>query len=480
MEYRVSIGLETHVQLKTLSKLFCGCSTGFGSPANTHVCPVCLGYPGAMPVLNEEAVRLTVLTGLMLGSRIAGYSKFDRKSYFYPDMPKNYQISQYDKPLCEGGEVEIDSDGGKEIRITRIHLEEDVAKNTHFKNTSGVDFNRAGVPLMEIVSEPDIESPGEAFEYLQTLKRILLYIGVSNCNLEEGNIRCDVNCSVRLMDAAEMGTKTEIKNMNTFKGVLNALKYEVSRQQEVLESGGIVTQETRRWDVEAGVTRTMRTKEDAHDYRYFPEPDLMPVTLSREKVEEWKGGLPELPKERRERFISEYGLPDYDAGVLARDRLMADFFEESARQCGNRKALSNWIMTEMLRMLGENDMLISDSPVTPSALAELVELVDGRTLNSTKAKEVFAEIFENGGSPGDIVKERGLAQVSDTDELEKLVNRAISENPGSVKDYLNGKKAASKFLAGQVMRLSRGKANPGMASGMIEKKLEERANDSGS
>jgi aspartyl-tRNA(Asn)/glutamyl-tRNA(Gln) amidotransferase subunit B len=454
--------------------MFCGCSTEFGASPNTHVCPVCLGYPGAMPVMNREAVRMTVLTGLMIGARISEFSKFDRKSYFYPDMPKNYQISQYDKPLCEGGAVAIDVDGKpRSIGITRIHLEEDVAKNIHFAKTSGVDFNRAGIPLMEIVSEPDLESPEEAFAYLQALKQILLYAGVSECNLEEGNVRCDVNCSVRPSGQDALGTKAEIKNLNTFKGVLNALKHEVSRQTEVLESGGAVVQETRRWDVESGVTVAMRSKEEAHDYRYFPEPDLMPVVLPRAQVDEWQARLPELPGDRRVRLVEEYGIPEYDAGVLVADKDAADFFEAAARLSENPKAVSNWMMTEMRRLLSETERSISEIPVTPRALADLVKLVDAKTLNSTSAKEVFAVLFEQGGDPDAVVKEKGLVQVSDAGELEALVDRAMTENPQSVSDYRQGKTKAAKFLVGQVMRLSKGKADPQLVARLLEEKLRQ-------
>jgi len=394
MVYLTTIGLEVHVQLKTQSKMFCGCSTRYGEPPNTQVCPVCLGYPGAMPVMNRGAIRLTVLTGLMIGSRISEYSQFDRKSYFYPDMPKNYQISQYDKPLCIGGSVDIGVDGKvRTIRVTRIHLEEDVGKNMHFQSTSGVDFNRAGVPLMEIVSEPDLASPEEAFEYLLALKRILLYSDVSDCNLEEGNLRCDVNCSVRPEGQQALGIKTELKNLNTFKGVLNALRYEIARQIEVVKSGGAISQETRRWDPDAGVTAGMRSKEEAHDYRYFPEPDLMPVALSPEQVREWRSKLPELPRHRRERFVAQYGLPDYDAGVLVADKQVADYFEEAARLSPAPKAISNWMMTEMLRLLSEREMAISCVGITPKALADLVALVDDKTLNSNTAKDVFALLF---------------------------------------------------------------------------------------
>lgn len=473
MKYLYTIGLEVHVQLKTRTKMFCGCSAEYGAPPNTQVCPVCLGYPGAMPVMNRDAVQFTVMTGLMIGSDISGYSKFDRKSYFYPDMPKNYQISQYDKPLCIGGRVEIEVDGQKKsVGITRIHLEEDVAKSMHFAKTSGIDFNRAGVPLMEIVSEPEMETPEEAFAFLQVLRQIIRYVGVSDCDLEKGNMRCDVNCSVRPEGQEELGTKTELKNLNTFKGVYNALKYELERQKEVLASGGTLEQETRRWDVDLGVTASMRTKEDAHDYRYFPEPDLMPVVLAPGQVEGWKQKLPELPGDRRGRMAEEYGIPDYDAGVLAADKKVADYFEEAARLSSNPKAVSNWIMTEMLRLLAEREMDIEQVKVTPSALAELVKLADSRQINSTKAKEVFAELFEKGGEPGCIVKERGFEQVSDEGVIIEFVDQAIADNPASVEDYRKGKKAALQYIIGQVMRLSRGKANPQMVGDMIRSRLD--------
>lgn len=469
MKYTADIGLEVHVQLKTVSKMFCGCSTAFGAVPNTHVCPVCLGYPGAMPVMNGKAVQLTVMSGLMLGCDISEYSKFDRKSYFYPDMPKNYQISQFDKPLCIGGGVDVVVEGkARRIGMTRIHLEEDVAKNMHFANFSGVDFNRAGTPLMEIVSEPDMHTPEEAFEYLLALKKILQYADVSECNLEEGNIRCDVNCSVRPEGRAELGVKVEMKNLNTFKGVLNCLKYEIRRQVAELESGGVIVQETRRWDADSGTTYSMRTKEYAHDYRYFPEPDLMPVVLGREHVEAWKSGLPELPSEKKARFVLEYGLPEYDAGVLSADRKVADFFEQTAKLSGNAKNVSNLIMTEMLRLMGETDKEVVEVSITPAALAQLVELLDAKTVNSNTAREIFAEMFNEGGMPKDIVEKRGLAQVSDEGAILSMVERVVAENHKSVEDYRAGKDAALKFLIGQVMRMSKGKADPQLAAAKLK------------
>lgn len=472
MSYIASIGLEVHVQLKTRTKIFCGCRNEFGGEPNTFVCPVCLGYPGSMPSVNEEAIRLTVISGLMIGSRISEYSKFDRKNYFYPDMPKNYQISQYDKPLCIGGSVGI-SVGGvpKTINVTRIHLEEDVGKNMHFESSSGVDFNRAGTPLMEIVSEPELSTPDEAFEYLLALKQILVYGGVSECNLEQGNMRCDVNVSVRPEGTDQLGTKAEIKNMNTFKGVRAALQYEIRRQIAALEKGGRIAQETRRWDPDAGVTESMRSKEYAHDYRYFPEPDLMPVVIGAERVAEWRKQIPELPQARRERFVSEYGIPEYDAGVLVADKAVADFYEATAKGCGNAKAASNWVMTEMLRCLSEKELEIGQARITPRALADLIKLVDGKTLNMPGAREVFAVLFERGGDPAAIVKERGMAQVSDTGAIDAFVEQAIAANAKSVEDFKAGKTAALQFLVGQVMRLSKGKANPQVVQEALKKRL---------
>lgn len=472
MNYITTIGLEVHVQLKTKSKMFCSCATGFGAPPNSNVCPVCLGYPGAMPVMNEEAVHLTVLTGLMIGSQIPEYSKFDRKSYFYPDMPKNYQISQYDEPLCIGGAVEIDSDQGvKTVEITRIHLEEDVGKNSHFPRMSGVDFNRAGHPLMEVVTEPDISSPEDAYTFLQTLRRILLYLGVSYCNLEEGNMRCDVNCSVRPEGQSELGTKTEMKNLNSFKGVLNSLKYEIERQKDVLQTGGTIVQETRRWDVDAEVTASMRSKEDAHDYRYFPEPDLLPVILDSDLVSSWKSSLPELPRTRARRFVSDYELPEYDADVLTTDRAVADFFEAASETASSAKSISNWIMTEVMRVLTDKNVSIEDLEITPKSLSTLVDLVGTDKINRSAAKQVFEVLIDKGGDPDTIVQQKGLSQVSESGAIEAFVDEAIANNPKSVSDYKNGKTAAAKFLTGQVMRLSKGKANPRLVSELIKKKF---------
>jgi aspartyl-tRNA(Asn)/glutamyl-tRNA(Gln) amidotransferase subunit B len=475
MTYIPSIGLEVHVQLKTRTKMFCGCSTAFGAPPNSHVCPVCLGYPGAMPVMNVEAIRLTVQAGLMLGCEIGAFSKFDRKSYFYPDMPKNYQITQYDKPLCLGGGLEIESGGRtKRIHLTRIHLEEDVGKNTHHAGCSGVDFNRAGVPLMEIVTEPDIGSADEAMAFLLALKQTLLYAGVSDCNLEEGNLRCDVNISVRPEGTDKLGTKAEIKNMNTFKGVHAALLHEIDRQTRLVSGGGRVVQQTRRWEPELGETILMRSKEDAHDYRYFPEPDLLPVVLDRAQIEAWRAGLPERPADRRTRLVQTYGLPVYDAGVLTADRVVADFFETAARLCGNGKTVSNWIMTDVLRLLGERGGTLAQCKLTPEMLTELIQLVERRTVNLPTAKGLLPELFEKGGKPAELVAARGLGQMGGADEIGKLVDQAMAANPKSVQDFLAGKQAAAQALVGQVMKLSRGKADPQLAGKLVAEKLAAR------
>ena len=472
MNYLSAIGLEVHVQLQTRTKMFCACRTDFGAAPNTQVCPVCLGYPGALPVINQEAIRLTVMTGLMVGSRINPCSKFDRKNYFYPDMPKNYQITQFDQPLCLGGAVAIDCAGqSREIRLTRIHLEEDVAKNMHVRDQSRVDFNRAGHPLMEIVTEPDLHSPEEAFAFLLALKQILVYGQISPCNLEEGNLRCDVNCSVRPENQAALGTKIEIKNMNTFKGVHQALTYELQRQTAALEAGEEVLQETRRFDTDRGLTATMRTKEDAHDYRYFPDPDLMPVALADEQIKAWAGMLPELPRQRCARLESEYALPAYDAKVLAADKYVADFFEAAARGVSNPKIVSNWIMTEMMHLMAEKGVEIQQVKITPQALVGLIKLLEAHTINSAAAKTIFAILFEKGGDPAGLVGQLGLTQVSDTAALAALVRQAVEGHPKSVADYKAGKQAAFKFLMGQVMRLSRGKANPQIVQDLLKQQL---------
>ncbi|MGA2603852.1 MAG: Asp-tRNA(Asn)/Glu-tRNA(Gln) amidotransferase subunit GatB [Verrucomicrobiia bacterium] len=474
MQYEAVIGLEVHVQLKTKSKMFCGCATEFGAEPNTHVCPVCLGYPGVLPVMNGEAVRKTILTGLMIGSEVARLSKWDRKNYFYPDMPKNYQISQYDLPLCVKGWVEIKLEGGgtKKIGIIRAHLEEDVAKNIHFETTSGVDFNRAGTPLMEIVSEPDIRSPDEAFAYLTALKEILISGDISDCDMEKGQLRCDSNVSVRPVGQKQFGEKVEIKNMNTISGVRRALAYEIQRQTAALQKGEKVSQETRRWDDVTGRTSVMRTKEYAHDYRYFPEPDLMPVVVSDEMIADVRKLLPELPEARRQRFMRRYGLPEYDAGVLVAEAALAAFYEQAAQASKNPKAISNWVMTELLGKLGESKTTIAECPIKPKDLAELVTLIDSDQISGKIGKEIFAEMFTSGKSPSAIVKEKGLVQVSDAGALEGFIEEAIAKNPKSVADFRAGNEAAINFLKGQVMKLSKGKANPQRVGEILLRKLK--------
>ena len=471
-DYIPSIGLEVHVQLKTRTKMFCACPAhGEGEP-NTAVCPTCLGLPGAMPTMNREAIRKTVKVGLMIGSSISLRSTFDRKNYFYPDMPKNFQITQQAAPLCIGGAVEIDVGGNKKtIRVNHIHQEEDAAKITHMESTSEIDYNRASTPLMELVTEPDMSSPDEAIAFLAALKEMLLYADISDCNLEMGHMRCDVNSSTRPAGTDKLGVKCEIKNMNTFKGIHRALSYELERQAETLRGGGTLHQETRRWDDAAGITLPMRSKEYAHDYRYFPEPDLPPVVLDEATVELWRAELPELPAARRARFAGEYGLPEYDAGVLTADRAIAEYYEAAAKKSGNYKAVSNWVMGELLRALGEKGQGIADAKIAPEALAGLVALVDAKTINGTAAKEVFQILFDEGGDPAAVVAKKGLAQVSDAGAIDGFAAQAVAENPKVAEDYRAGKEAALKFLVGQVMKLSRGKANPQLATEALRKQL---------
>ena len=474
MNFIVSIGLETHVQLKTASKMFCGCKTSFADAPNTNVCPICLGYPGALPLMNREAVKLTVLSGLMLGCKISANCKFDRKNYFYPDASKNYQISQYDQPLCLGGAVEIQTPAGpKTINLTRIHLEEDVAKNTHHPTCSGVDFNRAGTPLMEIVSEPEMSSADEAVAYLRALRQILVYTGVSDCNLEEGNMRCDVNVSIRPAGTEKLGTKVEIKNMNSFSHIQEALRYEIVRQERALVGGGALVQETRRWDPEIGETTSMRSKENAHDYRYFPEPDLLPIALPAEQIADWSKLLPELPEQKRVRFVADYKIPEYDADVLCQQLPVANFFEQAVALGAPAKAASNWIMTDLLRLLGQTEKVVTETPLTADAFAALLKLVADKTINMPVAKELFGELFEKGGDPVAMVKERGLGQVSDAGAIDALARQVVEANPKVVEDFKGGKKQALQFLVGQVMKLSKGKANPAMAGEAIAKAIAE-------
>jgi aspartyl-tRNA(Asn)/glutamyl-tRNA(Gln) amidotransferase subunit B len=472
-DYVATIGLEVHVQLKTRSKMFCGCAVEYGSEPNIHVCPICLGLPGALPAMNLQALKLTTLTGLILKCEIASICKFDRKNYFYPDMPKNYQISQYDAPLCLDGEVPLSDlaypkdaqrniqNPNKRVRLVRIHLEEDVAKSFHFGSTTGIDFNRAGTPLMEIVSQPDIASPEEAFAYLASLKQALIYGGVSDADMEKGQLRCDCNVSVRKKEETKLGTKIELKNLNSISGVRRALAYEIDRQIEVLDRGQTLQQETRRWDDDLGETSLMRTKESAHDYRYFPDPDLLPVKTE-VFMEEVRALLPELPWEKRERFVREYGVSEYDAGVLADDLELSAYFELSAKGARKPKAIANYVLNDLLSALGAANQSIGSCPISPKQLNELVDLVDSGKISSKQGKDVFAEMFATGKDPGFIVEERGLKQESDLGAIEFLCSEVIAANPKSVEDYKTGKVAAINFLKGQVMKLSKGKANPNL------------------
>ena len=490
MEFENTIGLETHVQLKTHTKMFCSCLLKTGCEPNTNVCPVCLGYPGALPVMNKEAVKLTVKSGMMLGCEINRHATFDRKNYFYPDMAKDYQISENGNPLCIGGGVEITrADGTKKfIRINHIHLEEDAAKINHYATTSGVDFNRGGTPLMEIVSEPDMESADDAIAYLTALKEILVYTGVSDCNLEEGNMRSDVNISIRpkgenpgvlptkadgSIDFSKLGTKVEIKNMNSFSGIHAALTYEAKRQRACMAHSIPLVQETRRWDPDAMETAPMRSKENAHDYRYFPEPDLVPVELSEDWLAAWRAELPEKPEARRARMVEEYGIAEYDAEILSQHKANADYFEAAAKGLDKKlaKQLCNLFMSDVMALLNAHETTIDRVAMKPAELAALVKLAAAGTINGPTVKELLPEIFEKGGDPEAIVKERGLGAVSDTGALEAFVDQAIAANPGPVADFKAGKKAAAGFFVGQVMKLSKGKADPKIVGGIVARKL---------
>jgi len=473
MDYEAVIGLETHVQLKTKSKMWCGCANEFGAPPNTNVCPVCLGLPGVLPVANEEALRLTALTGLLLNCQVSRFAKFDRKNYFYPDMPKNYQITQYDKPSTSNGYVDFEFNAGvSRVRITRAHLEEDVGKNFHFEQNSGVDFNRAGVPLLEIVSEPDLTSAEMAYQYLNALKDILIYGAVSDCDMEKGMVRCDVNVSVRPVGQQELGAKIEIKNMNSFSGVRRALEHEIPRQMEVVKQGGKLSQETRRWNDVAGITEIMRTKEMAHDYRYFPEPDLMPFVPDDAWLAAVRARMVELPLVRKQRFMADYQLPAPDAETFVYDRPLAGYFEAAAVGAKNPKAVANWVINNLRAMMTETQTALEQVKIKPADIPELVALVETGKISSKIAQDVFAEMFAGGESPAKIVERKGLAQVSDAGAIETFCDEVIAANPRSVQDYKAGKAAALNFLKGQVMKASKGKANPNLAGEILERKLK--------
>ena len=479
-KWEAVIGLEVHVQVRTRTKMFCGCVNQYGGAQNTQLCPVCLGLPGSLPVPNEEAIRKTILTGLMLGCQIAPVARFDRKNYFYPDMPKNYQISQYDDPLCAGGGVTLDpflfpkeiqesdeAKAGRKIRLVRIHLEEDVAKSFHFEDRSGIDFNRAGTPLMEIVSEADLRTPGEAFSFLGSLRQILLAGNVSDADMEKGQMRCDVNVSVRPTGQKEYGTKVELKNLNSISGVRRALTYEIARQIAACEKGEAIAHETRRWDDEAGATFTMRTKEKAHDYRYFPEPDLLPVRTDQGLQEAARRLVPELPAELQTRLIRDFGVTPYQASVLTADRMLCGYYEKASAGTKNKALVANWILNDFLSTQPDP----SNTPVRPEYFGELADLVAGGKINSAQAKKVFTELMAQPASPGEIVKKLGLEQISDSSALSALCDEAIAANPRSVEDYKAGKMNAINALKGFVMKKSQGKANPVQIDEILKQKL---------
>jgi aspartyl-tRNA(Asn)/glutamyl-tRNA(Gln) amidotransferase subunit B len=476
-KYEPVIGLEVHVQLLTQTKIFCACSTQFGDPPNTNTCPVCLGLPGTLPILNKRAVEMAVRAALALNCTVHERSRFARKNYFYPDLPKGYQISQYELPLATGGFLEIGEDGAtKRIGITRLHLEEDAAKNLHegFAHSAEkayIDYNRCGTPLSEIVSEPDIRSPQEAYAYLATLRQIMLYTGVSDCNMEEGSLRCDANVSVRLRGSGEFGTKVEVKNLNSFRFLQKAIEHEIARQVAVLESGGRIVQETRLWNQAGGYTVAMRSKEKAHDYRYFPEPDLLPVAVSAAWREEIRRSLPELPAAKRARFAGQYGVTAYDAEVLTASRALADYFEDVVKAGAPGKSAANWMQTELLRRLNDSGKEIGASPVSPAGLAELVSLVESGKITAAVGKRVFASMFDSGRSAGEIVAAEGLgAQVSDSD-IEAAARAVIANHPDNVSKFKSGNEGVFKFFVGQVMKATRGQANPQAVNDILRKLL---------
>jgi aspartyl-tRNA(Asn)/glutamyl-tRNA(Gln) amidotransferase subunit B len=473
MNYEAIIGMEVHAELLTQSKMFCRCSADFfGAEPNTLTCPVCTGMPGVLPVINQKAVEYTIMTALALNCNIAEASVFSRKNYFYPDLPKAYQISMYDLPLSENGWLEIEVDGNsKRIGIERVHLEEDTAKLFHVDGHSLVDFNRSGVPLMEIVSRPDMRSADEAYAYLTKLRQILRYLGVSSGDMEKGAMRCEANVSLRPVGSTEYGTKVEVKNLNSFRSVKLALDYEIQRQSQILDEGGNIEQVTMGWDEDRGVTVVQRSKEYAHDYRYFPEPDLPPLNISRKWVEEIKGKLPELPDTRRDRFITEYGLSAYDTDVLTTDKAVADYFEACVQAYPQAKTVSNWITGELFRLLKETETGIEEVRIPPSALAELLTLVEKGTINQNIAKAVLGEMFKSGRAAAEIVAEKGLAQISDADELGRVIDEMIAANPDQVAEYRAGKERLLGWFVGQVMKATRGKADPQLVTELLKEKL---------
>ncbi len=475
-DYEVIIGLEVHAELSTKTKIFCSCPTKFGAAPNTQTCPICMGMPGTLPVLNEKVVEYAVKAGLATNCEISRNSKNDRKNYFYPDLPKAYQISQYDKPLCEHGYVEIDTkEGKKKIRLTRIHIEEDAGKLNHdeFAGGSLVDLNRAGVPLIEIVSEPDLRSSEEVEAYLRRLKSILEYIEVSDCKMQEGSFRADVNVSVRKKGDTKLGTRTEMKNMNSFRSITRAIEYEIDRQIDVIEDGGEVEQETLRWDDVSGKTFPMRDKEDAQDYRYFPDPDLVAIKLSEEYIENIRKSLPELPESRKERYLKEYGLSEKDANIITASKYLSDLFEGAIKVCNNPKAVNNWIISDISRILNETEMEPIEIPFDSNQLGKLIILIDKGTISSSIAKKVLVEMFEHPRDPEDIIDEKGWVQISDEGAIKEVVLKVLEANPQSVADYKGGKDKALGFLVGQAMKETRGKANPQMLNQMFLEELKK-------
>lgn len=475
-KYETVIGLEVHVELHTKSKIFCGCSTEFGAPPNSHTCPVCLGHPGVLPVLNRQAVDYAMKAAMALNCEIGDVCKFDRKNYFYPDSPKAYQISQYDQPIGQNGYIDIEVDGyTKRIGITRLHLEEDAGKLTHVDGdyASLVDFNRVGTPLVEIVSEPEISSPEEAKAYLEKLRAIMQYCDVSDVKMEEGSMRCDANVSLRPQGQKEFGTRAELKNMNSFRGVQRGLEYEQYRQAEILDEGGEVIQETRRWDDAQGKTLSMRGKEEAHDYRYFPDPDLVRLYIDEDWKARIRSTIPELPDARKARYTKDYGLPDYDAGVITSSKPLADLFEDSLKHTSDAKSVSNWMMGELLGYLNSNGLELAEVKLTGQGLGEMINLIDKGTISSKIAKTVFKEMLQSGKLPQQIVEEQGLVQISDEGAIMAIVQEVVAANPASVQDYQAGKEKAIGFLVGQVMKQSKGKANPGLVNKLLVEVLKK-------